>query len=142
MIVTLLTTLIILSGVLNSQSPSYFFEDSGTSEFYVYSNIIPEMDEYSSAGNWMNESISTNTKENSSFGTEFDTRIIPFYFASVPLNNIQYAYQDPQIYKEILNDNYILINPNIPYQYSNKSNYDVFDKIYDNGIYLYSNNRI
>ena len=142
LIVTLLTTIIIISGVLNSQTPSYFFKDSGTSDFYYYSNIIPAMDEYSAAGNWMNETISTNTKDNSKFGTEFDTRIIPFYFASVPYNNIQWAYQTPQSYKELLNDNYILINPKIPYQYSNKSNYEVLDKVYDNGIYLYSNQNI
>ena len=86
------------------------------------------MDEYSAAGNWMNYTISTNTKENSSFGTEFDTRIIPFYFASVPYNNIRLGYQSPQSYKSLLDDNYILINPNIPYQYSNKSNYEVLNK--------------
>ena len=90
----------------------------------------------------MNETISTNTKDNSMFGTEFDTRIIPFYFAKVPYNNIQYAYQDPQSYKELLGDNYILINPNIPYQFSNKSDYEQFDKVYDDGNYLYSNQMI
>lgn len=142
LIVTLLTTIIIISGVLNSQTPSYFFRDSGTSDFYYYSNLVPPMDEYSAAGNWMNQTMSKNTKENSIFGTEFDTRIVPFYFASVPYNNIQWAYQSPQSYQELLNDNYILINPNIPYQYSNKSNYEVFNRIYDDGIYLYYNQRI
>ena len=140
LIVTFITTIIILSGVLNSETPSYFFKDSGNSEFYWYSNELPAMDEYAAAGNWMNDSFTNNTKQNSSFGTEFDTRVIPFYFAEVPYKNIQLG-QSPQTFKSLLDDNYILINPNIPYKYSNKSNYEVFDRIYDNGIYLYSNNK-
>jgi len=142
LLVTLLTTIIIISGVLNSQSPSYFFKDTGASDFYWYSNELPAMDEYSAAGDWMNDTISPSSKENSRFGTEYDTRIIPFYFASIPDNNIYLGYKSLQSYKDLLNDNYILINPKIPYQYSNKSNYEVLDKVYDNGIYLYSNQNI
>ena len=38
------------------------------------------------------------------------------------------GFQSLQSYNSLLDDNYILINPNIPYQYSNKSSYEVFDR--------------
>jgi len=137
-LVTLITTIIIVSGIFNSQSPSYFFQDTGTNEYYWYSNELPQMDTYISAGEFINNYIPSNIKNNSYFGTEFDTRIIPMYYGLVPYTNTKMGSGSPESYKELLKDNYILINPNIPYKYSNKSDYEQFDRVYDDGIYLYS----
>jgi hypothetical protein len=114
--IILIVSLIITSGFLNSQTPSYFFHDSGENTIYWYSNRLPtNMEEYRTTGEWSGKFIS---KERI-ISTEFDTLTSAFYFGC---RNINYVNQD------INYSNYIMLNPFIPYEGSQKND---FHKKYD-----------
>ena len=113
-VAVLIASIIMTAGFFNSQTPAYFFKDSDVDPFYWYSNRLPSMDEYKVAGKW----FGINTPLNSVVGIDFDTRIVPFYYGKRSYESV--------IWRAIKHsDEYIMVNPNIPYQ-----NYDLFQKRY------------
>lgn len=137
-VVALLTSIILISGIFNSQSPAYFFKDTGANDYYWYSNVLPEMGEYKAVGDWINCSILPESKLNSKFGTTFDTTIVPFYFGLVNYYNIE-GVNDSKSFNNSSNSRYLLINPKIPCKNLTNSEYGGYNILYDNGINLYSN---
>ena len=124
-ILVLIVSMPMISGFFGSQSPAYFFHDSQIDTYYWYSNRLPNMDEYKFSGQWTGEYI----PKNATIGTEFDTKIIPFYYGKHPLS---YIYN----IDSINNFNYFLVNPSIPYAnkgYEKKFFGNYMDILYDNG---------
>jgi hypothetical protein len=124
----LIASIIMTAGFFNSQTPAYFFKESGVNTYYWYSNRLPEMDEYKAAGEW----FGTYASKNSKVGTEFDTRIIPFFYGKSGYN---YGRREDIKYS----GDYIMINPEIPYV-----NYNITQKMhfYENLNTLYANGEI
>lgn len=125
--VVLFIALILSAGILNSQSPSYFYKDSQIDTYYWYSNKLPLMDSYVASGIWLGNKTTSDAK----YGVEFDTRIIPFFYAKKSLNSI-YPLKEYSHIKA----NYILYNPKIPYKQNelllDKNLLNSNSKIYDN----------
>lgn len=126
------SSIILTTGVLNSQSPSYFFKDTSPNNFYWYSNMIPEMSQYKSTGEW----IESYVIKGFTFNTEFDSRVTPFYFGKVNYDNIYYY--DTKIGANSLGDgNFTIINPWITKR--EKTSYVNQNKIYSSGeVEIYS----
>lgn len=122
-VAVLIASIIMTAGFFNSQTPAYFFKDSGVDTFYWYSNRLPSMDEYKVAGKW----IGSYSMKDSKYGTEFDTRIIPFFYGKQSENSIIYE-PTAKLF------NYMLINSAIPYKYNENKKSFVSDLnvIYDN----------
>ena len=93
-------------GFFNSQTPAYFFKDSGVNTYYWYSNRLPSMDEYKVAGEWSNIYISNYSRIN----VEWDTRTIPFFYGKHSYDNVIYSKEIPSKWE------YIMSNPSIPYK--------------------------
>lgn len=105
-VAVLIASIIMTAGFFNSQTPAYFFKDSGVDTFYWYSNRLPSMDEYKVAGEWYNIYISND----SMIGVEWDTRTIPFFYGKQSYNNVIHFKEIPSKWK------YIMSNPSIPYE--------------------------
>ncbi|KKG06890.1 hypothetical protein [Methanosarcina mazei] len=99
--------LVLTAGVLNSQTPCYFFENSDVNADYWYSNQMPNMELYAATGFW----IGNYTDIDSKYGTEFDTYIVSYFYASRPLENISFVNN----YQNIIS-HYFIYNPKIPYE--------------------------
>jgi hypothetical protein len=101
----LIASILMTAGFFNSQTPAYFFKDTKIDTFYWYSNRLPSMNEYKSAGEW----IGAFSGKNPSYRFEFDTRIIPFYYGKQSDSSLIYRPATHSL-------NYIMINPKIPYK--------------------------
>ena len=101
-VVILLASVPMVTGFFNSQTPAYFFQDSAVNTHYWYSNRLPKMDQYKIAGEWTGAFIS----KESTIGTEFDTRTIPFYYGQRSYIKVKPAAYD---------NDYIFVNTIIPY---------------------------
>ncbi len=122
-VVILLASVPMVTGFFNSQTPAYFFQDSAVNTHYWYSNRLPKMDQYKIAGEWTGAFIS----KESTIGTEFDTRTIPFYYGMHSCSNIRQPYDK---------NDYYFVNQKIPYnttQYEKRDFNRKFNTIYDNG---------
>ena len=103
-VIVVFASLLMTAGVFNSQTPAYFFQDSGVNTHYWYSNVLPKMEMYKSAGEWSGAYV----PEKAYIEVEFDTRVIPFYYGKrteglqIPLGGDS-------------RQNFIMINPNIIY---------------------------
>ena len=107
-LVVIIASAPMVAGILNAPTaPAYTFQGTAFDTQYWNSNYIPDMDQYSQAGSWMGARVASNA----SVGTEFDTNIVPFYFAGLPFNRTIF---EPQNY----NLSYILVNPDVPYDYA------------------------
>lgn len=119
--IVLIASALMTAGVLNSQTPAYFFKDSGVNTYYWYSNRLPSMDEYKVAGEW----IGSYSINDSKYGTEFDTRIIPYFYGKKSDNSIMYEPTAKSF-------NYMLTNPSIPYKYNKTAYISNLNLIYNN----------
>lgn len=107
----------LFSGIFNSQSPAYFFKDSGIDTFYWASNDLSSYNSFQNGGNW----IKNYTNSSQYYATEFDTRTLVFFYGQIG----SLAYLQPHSKNYELKDfktGYVVINPNIPYDYSNNFN--------------------
>ncbi len=126
LIATMILLFPIISGLcLGPFMPSLLWHSSETDDYYWYSNELPSMDEYVTSGHWLGEY----TLENAKFETEFDTRMVPFFYAERTDTNIHYG-SDAYSYE------YIIINPLIDHANSTK-----YDSINNSGL-VYSNMEI
>lgn len=114
-----IASILMTAGFFNSQTPAYFFKDTRIDTYYWYSNRLPSMDEYKGAGEW----IGTFSGKNPFYETEFDTRIIPFYYGKQSDNSL---ICNPAIHSL----HYAMINPKIPYVHKKSSSY--LNLIYSN----------
>jgi len=94
----LIASILITAGFFNSQIPAYFFQDSEINTYYWYSNRLPKMGEYKTAGEWIDRYTTTD----STYNVDFHTRTIPFYYGKRP-------YQQVGVYFP----KYIVINPQV-----------------------------
>lgn len=94
----LIASILITAGFFNSQTPAYFFQDSEINTYYWYSNRLPKMEEYKTAGEWIDRYTTTD----STYNVDFHTRTIPFYYGKRP-------YQQVGVYFPT----YIVINPQV-----------------------------
>lgn len=130
----LVASTVITTGFFNSQIPSYFFKDSGVNTDYWYSNDLSSMGRYEVTGKW----IATNIDYHSKYITEFDTIVIPFFYAERIFTNIrQYLFLDYLIKNDA--NKFIIINPMINYsfvgQYFDKKEYILsINTLYCNGV--------
>lgn len=108
---SLVVSLLLTSSFFNAYQPSFYFQDSKIDTYYWYSNRLPKMDEYVVAGDWFGSHISNNVK----VGTEFDTRVIPFYYGKHNADYIRVLYNK---YVDPYSNKYVMVNPNIPYSYT------------------------
>ncbi len=139
-LVTLVASLLIVCGFFNSQTPAYFFKDSGMNTYYWYSNELSSMDKYGITGSW----IRNYTSNDSIYVTQFDTLVLPFYYAERPLNNIRvnrYVSMKTIIYTP----GYAILNPSKPDFYSqgtfNQKEYlKSTNIIYTNGVIVITRN--
>lgn len=117
-LIAILASLLITGGVFNSQTPAYFFQESEANTHYWYSNVLPNMEMYKPAGEWSGVYVPAD----SYIETEFDTKIIPFYFGK------QSA--DMQIsLKDNLHHNFIMFNPNTVYSDYKSNKLDLVSKL-------------
>lgn len=124
----IIASMIMTGGFFNSQTPAYFFKDSKMDTYYWYSNKLPLMDEYKVAAEW----VDRHTLLDSIFYTEFDTKIIVFYFGNRADKNVRYI--NPKNW--ITNANVVTnpnIIPNIPSIYNRESYLKIHNLIYSNG---------
>lgn len=104
---TVLTTLALMS-VLNSQIPAIYFMGTQPDTYYWYSNDLSTNSHYESAGLW----ISQHTDKNATFTTEFDTFVIPFYYAEFPISQRTLITNANASIEGLF-----VMNPNIIYRY-------------------------
>lgn len=131
----LIASTIMTAGFFNSQTPAYYFKDSGVNTYFWYSNDLSSMSMYGVTGGW----IKNYTPKESRYVTEFDTIILPFYYAERPIANVDhYLYYT---YKTKAMGEFLIVNPAIPYSFGGK----YFDKqgylnsvnvLYNNGILI------
>ena len=134
-VAVLIASIIMTAGFFNSQMPAYFFKDSKVDTFYWYSNDLSSMSRYGVTGEWIN----SYTSKESKYVTEFDTIILPYYYAKRPIDNVNhylyYTYNKKPV------GAFIIVNPTIQYSFGG----DYFDKqgylksinvLYDNRILI------
>lgn len=120
----LIASTLMTAGFFNSQTPAYFFQDSKVDTYYWYSNDLSSISKYEVTGRW----IKNYTPNEAVYVTEFDTIILPFYYAERPF--------------EIKGmEKYIVVNSMIPYSsgktYFDKRGYlESIDVLYNNGILI------
>ena len=103
-VIAVFASLLMTAGVFNSQTPAYFFQDSESSTYYWYSNVLPKMEMYKPAGEWGGSYVPVD----SYIEVEFDTRVIPFYYGKRSVG-LQIPLKDDNLH------NFIMINPNVIY---------------------------
>ena len=124
-----LITILIVSGIFNSQIPAIFFKSSDINTFYWYSNKLPIMAEYKSAGEW----IGKDTLKESIYATEFDSRISPFFYGNVSNENIYYL---PDLTVQKIKNSridFIIFNSGLPYKTNPNTYFGNIDAIYHSG---------
>lgn len=99
----LLASIIIMTGILSSQIPAFFLREPSIDPNIWYSNIMPNMDEYKSTGEWTGQYIPISQISHIQIITDFHTRVLPFFFGKHSTNNIDVDYYAI--------DKYIFINP-------------------------------
>lgn len=127
---------LLTAGFFNAQIPAFYFKSSGINARYWYSNRLPVMEQYKAAGEWIKEY----TPDDSSYGTELHTHIIPFFYGRKPSSRLNST-------STLSSLDYALINPTVPYWYKDYKVYQKSDleedlnSIYSNGeLVLYHNN--
>lgn len=112
---TAIVAMLVVGAFLNSQTPSYYFKDAPVNMYYWYSDDLSSMGVYQNTGDW----ISLYTPAKSYFMTEFDTRILPYYYGNRSSTNMQIF--DPS---DPYSANFTVLNPRIPYS----GDYGMLDK--------------
>jgi len=102
-----------LVGALNAEVPSLYFHGSAPNSFYWSSNDLSSVGVYNATGSW----IARYTDANSIYVTEFDTRVIPFYYAGRPLNNDHYVDVAYGKLSDFTAPGFVIFNPSITYYY-------------------------
>jgi hypothetical protein len=115
---------IVLSGILNSQTPAYFFENSNQNTYYWNSNDLSSVQFYNNTGNW----IKSYTSNESLYSLEFDTFILPFYA------NRSFDKVIDMSKMNTYSNSYFIVNPEITY------NYKYTKQNYNKSIFLYYSN--
>jgi hypothetical protein len=125
----LIPSIIVIAGLLSSQPPAFFLQNPNVDGAIWYSNILPKMEEYKSAGEWTGKFIPY--YENIQIMTEFHTRILPFFFGKRSINNIDHSYNGSNIYR--------IINPkSTENPFSHELNENEYNQIYNsNNINIY-----
>jgi len=95
---------LLAAGFFNAQIPAFYFKSSSINTFYWYSNRLPVMEQYKPAGEWIGEY----TPDNSRYGVEFHTRVIPFFYGQKPGSSLNSTWTLSSV-------DYALINPTVPY---------------------------
>ncbi len=122
---------LLAAGFFNAQPmPAFYFKSSQPNTYYWSSNVLSSVNKYEYTGQWIKEF----TPQDSKYITEWDTWILPFFYAERPSGNIQPIKSiEDKLY------GYAVINPSIPYYYEGR----YFDKehflnsiniLYTNGV--------
>ena len=114
----------IITGILGSQSPAYFFKDSGANTFYFSSNDLSSQNRENTTGTWINQHVDQKVR----IGGEFDTFSAVYYYGMHP------SYYE--INASNVNEfNYIVVNPSILYSSNfNKTAYlNTSNVVFDDG---------
>ncbi len=127
----LLASVIISAGFFNSQTPAYFFQDSKVNTYYWYSNDLSSMDKYGVTGSW----IQSYTSNESIYDVEFDTIILPYYYANRPFGSM-----NPNFHKKDSSGDFVVMNPMIKYSSDKLNNFDKHE--YINSLNILYNNEI
>jgi hypothetical protein len=119
-----LVCLPIVTGILGSQVPAYFFKDSDVNTFYFSSNDVSSLNRENTTGMWINQHVD----KNAYVGDEFDTFPAVYYYGVHPYYNKVTA-------SSVSKFNYIVVNPSIPYSSNfNKTAYlDTGNVVFDDG---------
>jgi hypothetical protein len=100
-------------GILNSEVPTLYFHDSAPNAYYWSSNDLSSVGVYRVTGEW----LSRYTDANSTYTTQFDTRVIPFYYAGRPLDNDRYIDIATGKLSDFASAGFVILNPSITYYY-------------------------
>src|SRR5665647_1476857 len=119
-----LVCLPIVTGILGSQVPAYFFKDSDVNTFYFSSNDVSSLNRENTTGMWINQHVD----KNASVGDEFDTFPAVYYYGVHPYHSTVTA-------SSVSKFNYIVVNPSIPYETDfNKTAYlNTINVVFDDG---------
>jgi hypothetical protein len=114
----------IVAGILGSQVPAYFFQDSGADTFYFSSNDLSSLNRENTTGTW----IYGHVDKNAAIAGEFDTYPAVYYYGVHPLMHRFNA-------STVNESNYIVVNPSIPYSSNfNKTAYlNSINVVFDDG---------
>ncbi len=128
-LVIALICLPIVTGILGSQTPAFFFKDSGVSAFYFSSNDLSSANRENTTGTWIHQYVD----QNALIGIEFDTFPAVFYYGMHP------NYYDTNLgginASNMNGFNYTVVNPSIPYSSNfNKTAYlNTINVVFDDG---------
>jgi len=130
---------LLVGGILNVPFPAYYFQGLGENPYYWSSDDLSSVPLYSSTGTW----ITDFAPNGSVFTTEFDTRIVPFYFAHRPVSYIHYLSSDQASTPASMTGGFLLTNPSITDYYAGvpfqKSLFlNASDVVYSNGVLVLS----
>ena len=130
-----LVSIVLIAGVFGSQSPAYFFKDSGINTYYWSSNVLSSNNNLENAGSW----IKDYTDSSQHYAVEFDTLSLTFYFGEIA-NFRDYDHGIPNTF-----NGYVVVNPSIPYAYKdfNKTDYlNSINTFYNDGEIIIGGNNI
>jgi hypothetical protein len=126
---------LLVTGILGSQVPAYFFKDSGANNFYFSSNDLSSLNRENTTGTWIHQHVAQKAR----IGVEFDTLPAVFYYGmhKFPSRPYQYTYYSTTgLNASNINGlSYVVVNPSIPYSTNfNKTAYlDTINVVFDDG---------
>jgi len=120
---TAVLVVIVAGGLLNVALPAYYFHTATENPYYWASDRLSSATVYEPTGKW----LSKYTANGSVYVTEFDTWMVPFFFAGRPVDDVRYVKTDLGTPQDFLGEGFIVMNPTISYYYQgvlfNKTTY-------------------
>lgn len=104
---------VVVIGVLNSEIPALYCHTSTPNPYYASSNDLSTVGVYQATGSW----IARYTAPSSTYTTEFDTRMIPFYYAGKSVSSENYVDTGEGKLSDFAASGFFVLNPSITYYY-------------------------